>query len=57
MKIVAFVIAMVFFVGGILLMGYSFESESGLMFFAGILGVGISLFLPFHILKALDRQV
>lgn len=56
MKIIAFVIAMVFFVGGILLMGYSFEPGGGeaISFAGGILCIGASLFIPFHLLKQLD---
>ena len=56
MKIIAYVIAMAFFVGGMILMGYSFEPGGGeaLSFGAGILCIAISLAIPFSVLKRLD---
>ncbi len=57
MKIVAFVIALVFFVGGIVLFGYVVGAGSamGVLFFCGVLAVVVSLAVPFHLLKRLDR--
>jgi hypothetical protein len=56
-KIIAFVIALALFVGGILLMGYAFEPGAGeaITFFGGILCIALSLAIPFTILKRLDR--
>ncbi|WP_394770446.1 hypothetical protein [Lacisediminihabitans sp.] len=56
MKIVAFVIALALFVGGILLFGYAFEPgvEHGVVFFGGIVAVALSLAIPFHLLKRID---
>jgi hypothetical protein len=50
-KVAVFVIAMIFFVGGMLLMGYAFTLTSGMafMFFGGIVAVAISLAIPFHV--------
>ncbi len=52
MKIFVFVIAMAFFVGGIILMGYAIDLKEGmaLMFFGGILSVSVSLAIPFNLL-------
>lgn len=52
MKVPIFVIAMVFFVGGILLMGYAFELTEGMaiMFFGGILSISLAIAIPFHLL-------
>jgi hypothetical protein len=58
MNIVAFVVAFALFVGGILLMGYSFEpglALPGVMFIGGILMITLSLVIPVHVLKRLDR--
>ncbi len=51
-KIIVFVIAMAFFIGGMLLMGYAFHLTEGMavMFFGGIIAVSISLAIPFHFL-------
>jgi hypothetical protein len=51
-KIFVFVIAMAFFVGGIILMGYAIDLKEGmaLMFFGGILSVSVSLAIPFNLL-------
>lgn len=56
MKIIAFVIALAFFVLGMVLMGYAFEPDAphGILFFCGILGVALSLAIPFHVLKRVD---
>ncbi|MCU1583922.1 MAG: hypothetical protein QOI70_1383 [Microbacteriaceae bacterium] len=57
MKIIAFVVALALFVGGILLMGYAFEPGAGeaITFFGGILCIALSLAIPFTILKRLER--
>ena len=57
MKIVAFLIALVFFVGGMVLFGYAFgpDVQHGLVFFAGIICIAFSIVLPVHVLKRLDR--
>jgi hypothetical protein len=51
-KVVVFVIAMIFFVGGMLLMGYAFTLTQGMafMFFGGIISIAIALAIPFNIL-------
>jgi len=51
-KVFSFVIALAFFVGGMLLMGYAFNLTQGMafMFFGGIVAVSISLAIPFHFL-------
>jgi len=60
MKIVAFVIALIVFVGSLLLFGYSFQvgDENGLaggaMFLGGILGVSLAYAIPAHLLPRLD---
>ena len=57
MKIVAFAIALILFLGGMTLMGYAFHPgvESYPVFLGGILAVALSLAIPFHILKLADR--
>jgi hypothetical protein len=56
-KIIAFVIALVLFVGGMMLFGYAFEpnAEHGIVFFGGIIAVTLSLAIPFHVLKRIDN--
>jgi hypothetical protein len=57
MKVFAFLVALVFFVGALLLFGYSFEVEGFaqyLMFGGGILGVSLALAIPFHVLELFD---
>jgi hypothetical protein len=51
-KIVAFVIAMILFLGGLTLMGYAFQLKSGeaFMFFGGIIAVALALAVPFQFL-------
>jgi hypothetical protein len=55
-KFIAFVVSMVLFLGGLVLMGYSFEpgSGEGLMFFSGLVAIALSIAVPFHLLKRLD---
>jgi hypothetical protein len=59
MKIIAFVIAMVFFLGGMTLLGYAFEPNDGaarfIMFFGGILAITVALMVPMSILKRIER--
>lgn len=57
MKIVAFVIALILFLGGMTLMGYAFHPgvEGYPVFLGGILAVALSLAIPFHLLKLADR--
>ena len=57
MNVIAFVVAIVLFVGGLLVMGYSFSAAEGLhalVFFSGILAVCASIALPVHVLKRID---
>lgn len=56
MKIIAYVISMAFFIGGMVLMGQAFEPSGGeaLTFGGGILCIAISLVIPFSVLKRLD---
>ncbi|MEO7123883.1 MAG: hypothetical protein ABI400_12370 [Lacisediminihabitans sp.] len=54
MNIAAFVVAFILFVGGILLMGYSFGADiagPGFMFIGGILSIAVSIAIPVHIMK------
>jgi hypothetical protein len=64
-NIIGFLVAIVLFVGGIVIMGYSFQpiewlplpfgfdARSGL-FFAGIIASSLGLAIPFHIMKRID---
>jgi hypothetical protein len=56
MNILAFFVALVLFVGGLALMGYSFDAAGyeAAMFLAGVLAVGASIALPVHVLKRID---
>jgi len=54
MKVFPFLVALVLFLGGLALFGYSFafaEEWRGLTFFGGIAAVALSLALPFHLLE------
>jgi hypothetical protein len=58
MNIVAFVIAFVLFVGGIVLFGYAFDTGDNvraLVFVSGIAAIVLSVANPFHELKRTDR--
>jgi hypothetical protein len=57
MNIVAFVISFIVFVGGLFLMGYSFEIPGYelVAFLGGILAVSLAVAVPAHILKRTDR--
>jgi hypothetical protein len=57
MKVFVFLVAFAVFVGSLLLMGYAFsvqETWAAPMFFAGIIGVAISLAIPAHLLSRTD---
>ena len=56
MKILAFVVSLVVFVGGIYVMGSSFyvPGFEGLVFIAGILLCALGIIIPVHILKRID---
>jgi len=56
MNVIAFIVAIVLFIGGLALMAYSFSAVGfeGPVFIAGILAVGASIALPVHVLKRID---
>lgn len=56
MKLIAFLIAMVLFVGGMIMMGYAFEPNAAHipLFFGGVLAFTFALVIPVHILKRVD---
>jgi len=56
MNVIAFVVSLGLFVGGILLMGNSFNFEGFELpsFFAGILITSAGVALPIHVLKRID---
>ena len=56
MNVIAFVVAIALFVGGLLLMGYSFYvvGFQGPVFVAGIFAVAASIAIPVHVLKRID---
>ncbi len=56
MNVIAFIVAIALFIGGLLLMGYSFYAYGfqGPMFVGGILAVGAALAIPVHVLKRID---
>jgi hypothetical protein len=53
MNVIAFIISIALFIGGLLLMGYSFYAVGfqGAMFVSGILAVSASIAVPVHVLK------
>lgn len=57
MKLVAYVIAMVFFLGGLALFGFAFQFTGfeAITFFAGIIAVCVALAIPVHLMKRLER--
>jgi hypothetical protein len=58
MNIVAFVISVLLFVAGLLLMGYSFGPDiagPGFLFIGGILAISVAIAIPAHVLKRIDR--
>jgi hypothetical protein len=55
---IAFAIALILFVGGILLFGYAFDAGDGArqaIFVGGLVAIVLALVIPFHILKRTDR--
>ena len=56
MNVVAFLVALVLFLGGFALMGYAFYvvGFEAPMFIGGILAVSAALALPVHVLKRVD---
>jgi hypothetical protein len=57
MKIFAFLVCLALFIGSFVLFGYSFAVGDGwdmVLFFAGLLAVAASLFIPFHLLEKFD---
>jgi hypothetical protein len=56
MNVVAFLVALVLFLGGLALMGYSFLAVGfeGPVFVGGILAVSAALAIPVHVLKRVD---
>ena len=56
MNIIAFIVALALFVGGLFMMGYSFyvEGFQGVVFVGGILVTSLGVALPIHILKRID---
>jgi hypothetical protein len=57
MKVFAFLVALAFFVGGLLLFGYSFGAGPGwdtTLFAGGLLAVAAALAIPFHLLEKFD---
>ncbi|GAB3606944.1 hypothetical protein GCM10027413_23530 [Conyzicola nivalis] len=56
MNVIAFVVSLGLFVGGILIMGYSFDFEGFQLpsFFAGLLITSAGVALPIHVLKRID---
>ena len=56
MRLIAFLVSLALFVGGIYLMGSAFyvPGFEGVLFVAGILITTAGLFVPVHILKRVD---
>lgn len=56
MKIIGFVISLVFFVAGLYIMGSAFYvvGFEAPIFFAGVISSSLGLFIPVHILKRID---
>lgn len=57
MKVFAFLVSLVVFLGGLALFGYAFafpEEWRALGFFAGIAAVSIAFTIPFHLLERAD---
>ena len=57
MKVFAFLVSFVLFVGGILLFGQAFAVAPEwhtLTFAAGIVAISLSLMIPFHLLERTD---
>jgi hypothetical protein len=56
MNVIAFVVSLALFVGGLFLMGYSFyiEGFEAAAFIGGILVTSAGVALPIHVLKRID---
>ncbi len=57
MKVIAFVVSIVIFLGSFLLFGYAFAVGPGwnyLLFALGLGAISLSLAIPFHLLEKLD---
>lgn len=56
MNVIAFIVAIGLFLGGLALMGYSFYvvGFEGVMFVSGILAIALSIAIPVHVLKRID---
>lgn len=56
MNVVAFIVSLALFVGGLFIMGESFNviGAQGVVFFVGILVTLAGVFVPIHILKRID---
>jgi len=56
MNVIAFVVSLALFVGGLFLMGYAFSTEGFelVMFLGGILVTSAGVALPIHVLKRID---
>ena len=57
MQIVVWFFSFVIFIGGLVMMGYSFEMPGYelVMFLGGILAVSLAVAIPAHFLKWLER--
>jgi hypothetical protein len=55
-KIIAIIVALIFFLGGIYLFALAFQVPGleSLIFIAGVLSVSIALAIPVHVLKRID---
>ncbi len=57
MKVFAFLVSIVLFLGGFVLFGYAFDLPEGLnttAFVGGIAAISVSLMIPFHLLERFD---
>ena len=54
MNVIAFIVSVVLFVGGLYIMGEAFAIESGVVFFAGIVVTLLGVFIPIHVMKRID---
>lgn len=57
MKVVVFLVCLGIFLASFLLMGYAFAVPgpwNAILFGAGVLAVGVSLAIPFHLLERFD---
>ena len=56
MNVIAFIVSLALFVGGLFIMGESFNviGAQGVVFFVGIIVTLAGVFVPIHILKRID---